>query len=240
MRLPDFLGIGTQKGGTTSLHFLLGEDERIGLPQRKELHYFDQAEQKGKDHYAELFSGLEGKEIIGEVTPYYMFHPAAPKRIKDMIPDVKLIALLRDPVERTISQYFHAVRNGYEALSLVDAIMAEEQRLKEGSQYSHQKHSYVARSRYSEQLERYERHFRKTQILVMKSEELFKNTTSSWKQIESFLGLEEKRQVSRLPKSNSGKGEKKTVSQKDRKMIKERLNNEYEKIKLNYGIEWDK
>ena len=161
MRLPDFLGIGTQKGGTTSLHFLLGEDERIGLPQRKELHYFDQAQLRSKDYYASLFADLEEKEIIGEITPYYIFHPDAPRRIKEMIPDVKLIALLRDPVERTISQYFHAVRNGYEVFNLADAIMAEEQRLKEGSQYSHQKHSYIARSRH-EQLDRYERYQKDT------------------------------------------------------------------------------
>ena len=73
----------------------------------------------------------------------------------------------------------------------------------------------------------------------MKSEELFKNTTSSWKQIESFLGLEEKRSVSRLPKSNSGKGEKKYVRLEDREIIKERLNEEYKIIKSNYGNEWD-
>ena len=142
MRLPDFLGIGTQKGGTTSLHALMSQDERIGMPKSKELHYFDQEEPDNIQAYAKEFEEVSDKELIGEITPYYIFHPKAAQRIKQTIPNVKIIALLRNPVDRTISQYFHATRRGYENLELEAALKDEKKRLLSGGKFSHQKHSY--------------------------------------------------------------------------------------------------
>ena len=125
----------------------------------------------------------------GDITPFYMFHKAVPERIRSVLPNARLIVLLRDPVERVLSQYFHARRHGYEQLDLMSALEAEEQRLfgsdavvssADGIHYSYQKHSYVSRSRYELQLKRYRECFPKHQLLVLRSEDLFAHTDACW------------------------------------------------------------
>ena len=150
--LPGFLGIGTQKGGTTSLQKLLCADQRIFLPACKEVHYFTLHHQQPVQWYSDHFKSASKEQFCGEITPYYLFHPDAAKRIKKLLPKVLLIVLLRDPVERTISQYFHAIRHGFETLELEDALKVEKERIATGNLYSHQKHSYLSRSYYLEQL----------------------------------------------------------------------------------------
>ena len=160
MKLPDFLGIGTQKGGTTYLHSLLSEHPQAFLAIPKELHFFSLHYQKGLAWYRDFFKSAADDKSCGEITPYYMFHPLAFKRIHKHLPDVKLIVLLRDPVERAISQFFHSRRLGLEPLGFKDAFAVEEQRLlgsarnlDEGYVHiSHQQHSYLSRSRYDVQL----------------------------------------------------------------------------------------
>lgn len=238
MRLPDFVGIGTQKGGTTSLHMLLSQDARIGLPKKKELHYFDQ-ENLGKiEEYAKEFEDVSERKVIGEITPYYMFHPKAAERIKQAVPDTKIIALLRDPIERTISQYFHAKRSGYENLEIEDALKKEKERLLSGSMYSHQKHSYIHRSMYEKQLETYEKLFPTENILIIKSEDLFIDTDKVWGRIETLLGLNHSMKKRILPKANSGKGESREVSSTLRAKLRIILEPTYVAMKKKYGIEW--
>ena len=109
MRLPDFLGIGTQKGGTTYLHGLLQEHPQVFLAHPKELHYFSLHHGRHVGWYADHFADASTGQRCGEVTPYYLFHPLAAERIHAAIPNVKLVVLLRDPVERALSQYFHSL-----------------------------------------------------------------------------------------------------------------------------------
>ena len=239
MRLPDFLGIGTQKGGTTSLHALMSQDERIGMPKRKELHYFDQDELEDVQAYAREFEGFSEKKLIGEITPYYIFHPKAAQRIKQTIPNVKIIALLRNPVERTISQYFHATRRGYENLELEAALRDEKKRLLSGGKFSHQKHSYIQRSIYEKQLAEYEKRFPVNQILVLKSEDLFEDTQATWTIIQEFLGIKPLFNCSKLPRMNSGKGEEKNVKQETRSKLRKLLNPTFVAVEERYGIKWD-
>ena len=104
---PHFLGVGTQKGGTTTLYRLLKKHRDIFLPENKEIHYFTKNYHLGDQWYINHFQeSLPGK-IRGEITPYYLFHEAVPSRIKLFRDNMKFIILLRDPVERTLSQYFH-------------------------------------------------------------------------------------------------------------------------------------
>ena len=120
-----------------------------------------------------------------------------------MLPQARLIVLLRNPVERALSQFFHARRHGFEPLELEAALAAEPERLEGAgarlaapgsSDYSHQKHSYVSRSRYELQLARYEALFPRRRLLVLRSEDLFGATSGAtkacWERIQAFLGLD--------------------------------------------------
>ena len=238
MRLPDFVGIGAQKAGTTSLHYLLAQDQRIGVPQCKEVHFFDSDNWKDTRKYSHYFENLSNSKVIGEITPYSMFHPEAARRIHKTIPEAKIIAVLRDPIKRAISQYFHARRRGYEQLSIDDAIDKENERLASGSKYSHQKHSYISRSRYADQLLRYEKLFPSSNILLLKSEDMFIDAERTWMELQKFLGLEAKPLKSAMPKANSGKGESRDISDETRNKIKLLLKDTYTTMKQKYGMDW--
>ena len=198
MRLPGFLGIGTQKGGTTYLHGLLQQHPQVFLAHQKELHYFSLHQGQGLEWYANHFSKAKADQRCGEITPYYLFHPLAAERIHTAIPEVKLIVLLRDPVERALSQYFHSRRLGLEPLELEAALAAEAERLadaeaalKRGLAHpSHQQHSYLSRSCYQEQLPRFEAFFGADQLLVLRSEALFDQPQWAWEELLQFLELE--------------------------------------------------
>ena len=199
MRLPDFLGIGTQKGGTTYLHGLLQQHPQVYLAHPKELHFFSLHHHRGLEWYGHHFDAATADQYCGEVTPYYLFHPLAAEQIATALPKVKLIVLLRDPVERTLSQYFHSKRLGLESLELEEALAAEPQRLadaeaalKRGEAHkSHQQHSYLSRSRYEQQLPCVEALFPSEQLQVLCSEDFFERPQQLWERVLAFLGLNE-------------------------------------------------
>ncbi|HEY9295730.1 MAG TPA: sulfotransferase domain-containing protein, partial [Phormidium sp.] len=159
---PDFIIIGAQKCGTTSLYEYLIQHPQILAASKKEVHFFDLNFAKGVDWYRQQFKPVSQKSITGEASPYYIFHPLVPQRIYQLFPQVKLIVLLRNPVERAISHYYHEVRLGFEDLGLEDAIAQEPARL-EGEtakiladetyySYNHQHYTYLSRGVYVEQL----------------------------------------------------------------------------------------
>src|SRR5947209_1159841 len=137
--LPDFLIIGAQKAGTTSLYRYLAAHPDIVASTRKEVHFFDINFWRGEWWYRSLFPlrrrlqrrpPLRNRPAItGEASPYYLFHPFAPERAAQLLPDAKLIVLLRDPVERAWSHYRHEVANGRETMTFPDALAAEPARL---------------------------------------------------------------------------------------------------------------
>ena len=149
-----------------------------------------------------------------------------------------MIVLLRDPVERALSQVFHARRHGFEPLDVADALAAEPERLACGSAYSLQKHSYVARSRYLEQLDRYEALFPKRQLLVLKSEDLFNNTTNVWETLLAFLQLRTYAIPRPLPRANPGNGLADTIDPALRNHLRIQLKETVDGIKNRYGICW--
>ena len=248
MRLPSFLCLGTQKGGTTTLHNLLAQHPQVFLPACKEVHYFSLHDQQPLSWYAEHYSAAQPGQRCGDITPYYLFHPRAPQRIQQVLPQAKLIVLLRDPVERTLSQVFHARRLGFEPLELEAALAAEaerlagsEERLREpgSSDYSHQKHSYLSRSRYERQLPRYEALFPARQLLVLRSEDLFSATERSWEQIQAFLELDPLPLPAPLERANAGRGEAQTAPNEVRSQLRQALAGTAAAMQQRYGISWD-
>ncbi len=195
MPLPTFIIIGAQKCGTTSLYNYIIEHPEISGASQKEIHFFDQNYSKGLEWYKSQFHG----KITGEASPYYIFHPLCPKRIHDTIPDVKLIILLRNPIDRAISHYGHEVKLGKETLSFENALRAESERLKGEEQkilanenyqsIPHQHLSYLSRGRYIEQIKRWYNFFEHSQILILNSEDFFLNPNNLLNSVYDFLGV---------------------------------------------------
>ena len=96
-KLPSFLCVGAQKAGTTTLHSLLGLHPMIFLPPRKEVHYFSLHYKEGLEWYSNFFAMAKEKQLAGEITPYYLFHPYVAERIAQDLDEVRIIILLRDP-----------------------------------------------------------------------------------------------------------------------------------------------
>lgn len=247
LSLPHFLVLGAQKGGTTSLHHLLRRHPGIFLPDVKEVHYFSQHSEKPLTWYANHYRDAAASQLRGDITPFYLYHCASPQRIHAYLPKVRLIALLRDPVERALSQYFHARRNGHEALELEAALQAEETRLigaeqivsqPGGYHYSYQKHSYLKRSRYDEQIQRYQRLFPAKQLLILRSEDLFDAPAKCWDRLLTFIGADPIPLPGELPRSNTGHGESNQVSSELRKRLRQDLAHTYQWLDHHYGISW--
>lgn len=244
---PHFLGLGTQKGGTTTLQWLLEQHPQVWLSPAKELQFFSLNYARGSQWYASQFASATPHHCCGDITPYYLFHPAAPQRIASYCPEAKLIVLLRDPVERSLSQYFHARRLGLEPLELEPALRAEPRRLEgaeavlattDGRHRSHQEHSYLARSRYEQQLARYEALFPPGQRLVLRSEDLFAEPGRIWQQVLAFLGLEPWPLPAAVRAANAGAGEAAAVPPELRGLLREQLAPTYRAMEHAYGIRW--
>ena len=247
--LPNFFVLGTQKGGTTTLYSLLRHHPQIFLPSCKEVHFFSLYYDRGLAWYRQKFDGAGLGQQIGDVTPYYLFHPQVPRRLHELLPNARLLVLLRDPVERSISHYFHACRHGFENLSLADAIHAEESRLEGaesllatpgGKHFSHQKHSYLSRSRYDEQLHRYLALFPRQQLRLVRSEDLFYRPHDVWPSLLNFLEVEEvPLSADSLPRANRGDDEARDVSGELRQRMREALAPTYHAMAVTYRMDWD-
>ena len=203
--LPDFVIIGAKKSGTTSLYRLLIQHPHVEPAAAKELHFFDTLYEEGVEWYRQCFPPPRLKDgrqtVTGEATPYYLYHPHAARRMAEVVPQARLIALLRNPVDRAYSDYHHLVRSGREHLAFEEAIEAEEERLRgesekmlEDEHYvspNHQHFSYLARGLYADQLMRWSEFFDNEQMLVLKSEDFFKRPREGLKAVLDFLDLPE-------------------------------------------------
>lgn len=196
--IPHFLGIGVQKAGTTTLHSLLGLHPEIFLPNKKELHFFSLNYEKGLPWYCRHFEDASSNQFVGEITPYYIFHPYVAERIVQDLGKIKVIVLLRDPVARSISHYKHSVRLGFETLAFDHAIQEEHRRLSDadeslkttdGRHKNHQELSYVSRSLYRIQIERYWKLLGKENVLILPSETFFHDPWYILQKIYRFLEL---------------------------------------------------
>jgi hypothetical protein len=201
--LPHFIIIGTQKGGTTSLYQWLSRHPEVIPPFRKEIHYFDFNFHRGEHWYRSHFplaSTLRREgAITGEGSPYYVVHPHAARRIAAVAPEARLILVLRNPVSRAISHYWHTIRSRKESLPMAEAFRRETERL-DGElarmvaderyfSYNHHAFSYLHRGHYAEQVARYLEHFDRSQLLVLQSEALFRDGQPAFDRVLSFLEL---------------------------------------------------
>ena len=210
--LPDYLIVGAQRAGTTTLqkHLFLHQDV---LPPGlvKGVHYFDTNFSRGPSWYRSHFPTARARSraehrsghpvVTGEASPYYLFHPQGPSRIAGVVPDARIVMLLRDPVARAYSHYLHEQRRGFEDLRLEEALDAEPARLagEEArlfsndaySSFAHQHHSYVARGIYHEQVARYLEHFEHDQILILQAEAFFADPAAGYLEVCRHLGIRE-------------------------------------------------
>jgi lipopolysaccharide transport system ATP-binding protein len=197
--LPDFLILGAQKAGTTALYAYLRWHPEITGPSFKEISFFDRHYARGERWYRAHLPVRQGS-IVGEASPSYLFHPLAPERVARMVPDARLIALLRNPVDRAFSHYQHEVALGREPLSFEEAVASEnermegelEQMLRDPSYFSHAwwNYTYLARGRYAEQLERWFAFFAREQLLVLFTDELGEDPGGTYRRVLDFLGAE--------------------------------------------------
>jgi Sulfotransferase domain len=209
--LPDFMIIGAQKAGTTSLYrYLRAHPDVVVEPGVGEIHFFDNHWDEGEAFYRSHFprtarmaarTKTSRVAVTGEKTPYYLFHPLSPARAAATVPDAKLVALLRNPPDRAASQHKMNFNMGLETLSFADAIDAEPRRVDatfqaiiDGTAPSGggpvALYSYVARGRYAEQLDRWLAHYPREQLLILRSEDLLANPADTYATVLKFLGLD--------------------------------------------------
>ena len=185
-RLPEFLIIGGQRCGTTSLYRYLAAHPSVRPATGKELQFFSLHHRRGERWYRAHFPVRPPGVRSFEASPYYLFDPDVPARAAAMLPQAKFIALLRDPAERAYSHYLHSKAYGVEPLSFADALDAEPARLATGDHTARRRFSYVARGRYAEQLSRWLDHIPRERLLVVRTEDL----NAHYPQILGFLGLD--------------------------------------------------
>lgn len=193
--LVDFVICGAQKGGTSVLDVYLREHPEICMAERKEVHFFDAEPlfEKGVPDYSQYHSCFKPQaahRLIGEATPIYMYWHNAPGRIWEYNPDMKLIAVLRNPIDRAYSHWNMERARNSETLSFWDAIQNEQQRCREALPYQHRVFSYVDRGFYSEQLRRLWFYFSRDNVLVLKNEHLRDQPNETLEKVCGFLGVD--------------------------------------------------
>jgi Sulfotransferase domain. len=197
--LPDAMIIGAMKCGTSSLHNYLTQHPGVIDPLRKEVHYFDVNYERGEAWYRAHFGRREQSGLNLDSSPYYLRHPLAAARAQALVPRARLIVLLRDPVRRSYSHYWHQVHKGREKLSFEDAIAAEPGRIDADAarlargeiarSLAHQQFSYLARSRYAEQIEAWLECYPRDQLAVWRFEDLAADPLGTLNQVLGWLGL---------------------------------------------------
>ncbi len=190
---PDFLIIGAQKCGTSSLYYCFKFHPEIKRPIQKEIHYFNTNYDKGIIWYKAHFPLKSSQHLTGEATPDYVFNLEAPARVKAFNPDIKLIMLVRDPIIRAYSAYQMNRRRGIEeSQTFEDAINYElenQESYGDTTNTYRENHFYLARGLYAKQLSLWNKEFDKSQIHVVKSEDFFLQPAETLANIHQFLGI---------------------------------------------------
>jgi hypothetical protein len=187
--LPNFLVIGAMKAGTTSVHRYLREHPQVFMPERKELNFFvaEDGWSKGTSWYERHFEAAGGAVAVGEASPNYTKYPlfaGVPERIAKLLPEVRLIYLVRHPIERIRSHYLHRVLQGKERAPLEGAVLTNP--------------SYLATSRYAMQIEQYLEWFARERLLVITTEQLRDERVATVRRVQAFLGVDPQWSDSRL------------------------------------------
>lgn len=224
--LPNFLICGAAQSGTTFLASSLDQhpDVYLGSPMQPEPHYFYfswKARRPLQWYEQKWFSDVCDETAVGEKSTSYMLGVNVARRIRKACPGMKLIFLLRNPVERAFSNYRFTVFQGLEPLGFVEALEREEQRTAEleGRWAEIRPYSYIARSLYGRQLERFCRHFPRSQMLILRSEDMYEDRMSILRRVFAFLDVGQDFEPSSPPRHS-------TPGVKDRE-LQVRLRSEY-------------
>ena len=179
-RLPDFCVIGAMKAGTTSLYLYLQRHPNVFMPKRKELGFFVAEENwdKGPDWYAAQFRDAGDDQVCGEATTSYTKYPflaGVPERMASLVPALRLIYLLRHPVDRMVSEYVHHLATGHETAPIDVAIM--------------QQSRYLLLSSYWLQLKQFLDVFPAEQILLIRAEDLRNDREATVRRVLDHIGV---------------------------------------------------
>ena len=181
-RLPTFVIVGAMRCGTTSLNGYLRQHPQVAMSSTKEIHFFDREFERGLVWYRDHFTTDPAPRAVGEATPHYLFDEAAPARIAATLPGAGLIILLRNPIDRAYSHYWHDRSRAKIAIPFSAAVDAE---------LSGQGHTYVARSRYREQIERLFGVVDRDKVLVETFEDLTARPAETFASVCRFIGVDD-------------------------------------------------
>ena len=259
--LPDFVILGAMKSGTTSLYDFVVKHPAIVPAAKKEVKYFSERHRYrlGKLWYRsnfptnlsrhQFYKKTSQKLLSGEATTAYLFYPMVPSRMKEALPDVKLIVILRNPVDRAYSHYHHILRKNMTTLSFENAIKSEEKwRAEEREQLikdpnfiltRYSDHPYLTRSVYADQLENWFRHYDRKRFLILTTETFYENPQRTLDQVFDFLGVSPF-QVENL--RNLNVGNYKEMNKGTRKFLIEYFKPHNERLSklLQRSFDWDK
>jgi hypothetical protein len=202
--LPDFLIIGAQKAGTTSLYDYLCQHPQIQPALMKEPRYFSRWLDKGEGWYRAYFplriqmESAQRKYLTGEASPDYILHPKAAEAAYQLVPNAKILILLRNPVNRAFSQYQHNTKKNRLVPSFEEAIQLELEMMQtldlmrlSSKDYQHTvQQLYLSRGLYAEQIERWTACYPEEQIMIIQSEVFFRQPQEVLEQVLQFLGLD--------------------------------------------------
>jgi sulfotransferase family protein len=233
--MPAFLIIGAKKCGTTFLYDLLTRHPHVEPAAKKELHYFDILyEEESIKWYRRCFPAPRWKDgrrtITGEATPYLDASHVVPERVARMLPRARVIALLRNPVDRAYSDYQQARRKGREPLTFEEAIEVEKTQ-------TLARRKYLSRSTYADHLLRWSRFFAEEQMLVLKSEDFFERTQDTLECVLNFLGLPNW-ELEASEKRNKGKYEAK-MDPTTRQRLEEYFEPHNERLYEHLGVDFE-
>lgn len=227
---PDFIIIGAQKAGTTSLYNYLQQNPQVCRCLKKEVHYFDLNYDKRNDWYEAHFFKKKGSNrcIIGEASPLYLYHPHVPLRLKSAYPNIKLIVLLRDPVNRAISHYRHLLRHSLipDHLSFNEVVKIEKQKRRNisANSYFDPIYSVLHRGEYIYQLRRWFLQFERDQFLILRNENFLFRPEKILRKVDLFLNLKAYNyDISR--KYNVSRSGKVVIRKSDLKMLNDHFKN---------------
>lgn len=236
----NFLVCGTQKGGTTALYnYLLGHPG-ICLANTKEVHFFDsdknfESAELDYSPYHNNFTISSTPKIIGEITPIYMYWKSCPQRIWEYNKRMKIILLLRNPIERAYSHWNMEVSRGNESLSFIEAIRQENSRLITTPNKQHRIYSYIDRGFYSFQIKRIWEFFSKDQVLILESESLKKEPKQVLEKITSFLSVASFEEIIPL-KAHEGKYDG-DINENEKEILKRIYQHEIQELEK--MLEWN-
>lgn len=226
---PTFLVIGAPKCGTTSICYYIAQHPNVFFSNPKEPTFFEAEYEKGlRFYWKKYFNGWSGQKAIGEGRAHNMYLPYVPLRIKEAIPDAKLIAILRNPVERAYSHWWHRVTRGHESLTFENAILQDLKRIQSGITFegdegielwkkglyrdttSTKYPAYLELGYYSQQLRRYFDLFSTRQIKIVLYDDLSQHPVNVTKQLWEFIGVNPNIDLQDLSPQNIARVEKRS------------------------------